>query len=226
MSRGAIPFEKAARRVRGLAGRGRARVRARRRRRALRRSQGRRVLVDCGANTCTVLRSFVEQLPDFEFFAFEAQPELHGVGRAVAEEFPGVRIEFIPKAVWTEDTHVDFYLATEWGPNYRGGSTLVAGHTKNLSAIDYRQPVRVEAVDFSTWLGRNFLPEDYVIVKMDIEGAEYDVLEKVVADGNLAVIDELIIEFHQHMNDRIPRERHDRLLRTLRRSSCHVEIWH
>jgi FkbM family methyltransferase len=207
--------------------RAKALYRALQRRRASRRSPHRRVVVDCGANTCKVLRSFTGKLPeDFEFVAFEAQPELRRAGRRAVRDLRDRKIDFIPKAVWTEDGVIDFYLATEWGPNHRGGSTLVAGHTRNKSAVDYAHPVQVEAVDFSAWLRRNFDEDDHVIVKMDIEGAEYDVLEKVVRDGNLPLIDELIVEFHQHMNDGIPKERHERLLATLEAAPCRLEIWH
>src|SRR4051812_26915821 len=88
-----------------------------RRKKALQRAPGRRVFVDCGANTCTVLRSFVDHLPGFEFFAFEAQPELQRIGRQVMQELVDAKIEFIPMAVWTENTVIDLYLATKWGPN-------------------------------------------------------------------------------------------------------------
>lgn len=185
----------------------------------------RKIFIDCGANTCTVLRQFVGQFPDFEFFAFEAQPELAAEGKRVIGELPEAQIQHFTKAVWIRDEELSFYLATKWGPNYRGGSTLVTGHTNNQSAIDYQTPVQVEGFDFSRWLGENFGPDDYVIVKMDIEGAEYEVLEKVIADGNLALIDELIVEFHHQMNENISRARHDALVRTLRRS-CRLEIWH
>jgi len=189
------------------------------------RSARRRILVDCGANTCAVLRGFIKQLPDFEFFAFEAQPELAAEGERVIRELPQIKIHYFSKAVWIRDEELNFYLATRWGPNYRGGSTLVTGNARKQSAIDYDSPVRVAAIDFSRWLGENFVPEDYVIVKMDIEGAEYDVLEKVIADGNLPLIDELIIEFHQRMNGGISKARHNALVRRLRRS-CRLEIWH
>lgn len=185
----------------------------------------RRIFVDCGANTCTILRSFVKELPDFEFFAFEAQPELKAEGEKVATELANTKIRFADKAVWTRNEQVDFYLATQWGPNYKGGSTLMSGNTMNNSAISYETPVRVDAFDFSEWLAENFCQEDYVIVKMDIEGAEYDVLEKVIQDGNLPIIDELIIEFHYRMNEGISKKRHDSLVKTLK-DSCRVEIWH
>jgi FkbM family methyltransferase len=189
-------------------------------------SPGRRIFIDCGANTCAILRSFVNELPGFEFFAFEAQPELRSDAERVIEDLSATKITFLPKAVWTANETLDFYLATQWGPNYRGGSTLLTGQVGNRAAVDYGKPVRVEAIDFSEWLRENFRAEDYVIVKMDIEGAEYDVLEKVVRDGSLCLIDELIVEFHQHMNQTISRERHDSLLQVLKSSPCLVQQWH
>ncbi len=195
-------------------------------RRAPRARQARRkIFIDCGANTCTVLRQFVGQLSDFEFFAFEAQPDLAAEGKRIIRDLPEAQIQHSTKAVWIRDEVLSLYLATKWGPNYRGGSTLMTGHTNNQSAVDYQRPVQVEGFDFSRWLGENFGPDDYVIVKMDIEGAEYEVLEKVIADGNLPLIDELIVEFHQQMNENISRARHNALVRTLRRS-CRLEIWH
>ena len=207
--------------------RAKALYRALRRSRVWRRRRPRRVFVDCGANTCTVLRKFAKKLPaDYEFFAFEAQPGLREAGRRAARDLRDRTIHFIPKAVWTSNGTIDFYLATEWGSNHRGGSTLVAGHTRNKSAVDYAHPVQVESVDFSEWLRSNVTERDHVIVKMDIEGAEYDVLEKVVRDGNLPLIDELIVEFHQRMNEGIAKERHDRLLATLEAAPLRLEIWH
>ena len=50
------------------------------RRTALIRSARRRIFIDCGANTCTVLRGFIKRYPNFEFFAFGAQPELAAAG--------------------------------------------------------------------------------------------------------------------------------------------------
>ncbi len=192
------------------------------RRRKLPRAR-RRVFIDCGANTCAVLRTFIARFPDFEFFAFEPQPDLRQDGERLIRELPDTRIVFFNEAVWVRDEEVPFFLATKWGPNYRGSSTLLHGHTSN--AVDYSAPVRVTAIDFSRWLSKNFTSEDYVIVKMDIEGAEYPVLEKLLSDGRLSTIDELIIEFHRRQNQQISEERHKRLVSALRRSTLVTE-WH
>jgi hypothetical protein len=54
--------------------------------------------------------------------------------------------------------------------------------------------VTVESIDFSQWLKRTVAPDDYVILSMDIEGAEYDVLDKMLQDGAFKHVDRLYVE--------------------------------
>ena len=54
----------------------------------------------------------------------------------------------------------------------------------------------VTCFDFSTWLASYKGTDDEVFVKMDIEGAEVQVLEKMKADGTDALVDELLVEWH------------------------------
>jgi len=124
-----------------------------------------------------------------------------------------------------DDGKVDFYLATEWGPNYRGGSTLLAGHLRNGAKVDYSRPIAVRCIDFSRWIRRNFTRQDHIVVKMDIEGAEYPVLEKMVAEGSIDYVAELIVEFHWQMNDNLSQERHEALLAALD-GRVLVSEWH
>jgi FkbM family methyltransferase len=185
----------------------------------------RKVFVDCGSNTCAVLGERIERGLETEFFAFEPQPELVACIEEVRHRHPAIPIRFFNKAVWVHDGTIDFYLATEWGPNYRGGSTLLEGHVKNAAKVDYSHPVTVECIDFSRWIGCNFRRRDHLVVKMDIEGAEYPVLEKMVADGTIDYITELIVEFHWQMNENVSQERHA-ALRVALNSRVLVSEWH
>lgn len=44
------------------------------------------------------------------------------------------------------------------------------------------------------------MDSDYVVVKMDVEGAEYDILLQAIAAGIPALWDELYVEFHEDNN--------------------------
>jgi FkbM family methyltransferase len=190
-----------------------------------RRTQPRRIFVDCGSNTCQILAERIERGLETEFFAFEPQPELAGYAEEIRRRHPATPIHFFNKAVWVQDGTIDFYLATEWGPNYRGGSTVLTGHLKNAAKVDYSQPLAVECVDFSRWIMRNFTERDHLVVKMDIEGAEYPVLEKMVAEGTIDYVSELIVEFHWQMNENLGQERHEALRAALDKSVL-VSDWH
>ena len=54
----------------------------------------------------------------------------------------------------------------------------------------------VPTVDLAAWLHSRFCPEDDVFVKMDIEGAEFEVLQHLVASGAAALVDSLACEWH------------------------------
>lgn len=185
----------------------------------------RKILIDCGANSGKVLEEFILQKKGFEFFAFEPQPELFDTGKKLQEKYSDVHIQFYNRAVWIKNTQMNFYLATKWGPNYKGASTLVNGHTKNGGGVDYSRPVEVDAIDFSEWIINSFKQDDYLIIKMDIEGAEYEVLEKMIETGSINYLNELIIEFHQNMNENISLERHVALLKYLK-SKVKLTEWH
>jgi FkbM family methyltransferase len=54
----------------------------------------------------------------------------------------------------------------------------------------------VKQIDFSEWLKESVRFEDTVIVKMDIEGSEYDLLEKLIRDRTIHYVNYLFVEFH------------------------------
>lgn len=189
----------------------------------------RQIYIDCGANTGQVLKSFIEKNPSLECHIFEPQPELEGQLTSLIENHKDTSITYYKKAVWTKDETLNFYLATEWEENHKGGSTLLDNHTNNLSKVDYEHPVDVEAIDFDHWLKNSLHPStnDYIILKMDIEGAEYEVLSKLVESGSIDYISELIVEFHHQMIETISEEQHDAIVKQLKsHESLKLVIWH
>jgi FkbM family methyltransferase len=74
---------------------------------------------------------------------------------------------------------------------------------------------RVRTVDFSEFLKQQFAPEDYIVLKLDIEGKEYDVLSKLIDDGMISRVQDIYCEWHFSWIGMSPRD-HFRFVRKLR----------
>lgn len=131
----------------------------------------------------------------WEIFAIEANPYI--IDQLPQE--PNVKI--LNKAIWSQDGTIDFYV--DMAPDSYNTSSLFKDNPEEPHQIT------VESIDFSQWLKRNFTENDYIIVNLDIEGAEYEVLEKMVADKTLQYIDRLYVEFHPELFVNHPGEKGD-----------------
>tara|TARA_B100001113_G_scaffold67631_1_gene52159 strand:- start:664 stop:1362 length:699 start_codon:yes stop_codon:yes gene_type:complete len=86
-----------------------------------------------------------------------------------------------------------------------GGSCVKEMHDQlqrpehHAKKLHFPETGKVEAIDFSKWVLDNFKKEDFIILKMDIEGSEYKVLPKMISDGSIGYINTLIIEWHDWM---------------------------
>ena len=57
---------------------------------------------------------------------------------------------------------------------------------------------QVESIDFSEFIKEKVTIDDFVVVKLDIEGSEFDVIDKLIEKDILKYINEIYIEFHPH----------------------------
>ena len=54
----------------------------------------------------------------------------------------------------------------------------------------------VKTIDFSEFVRMFSAPEDFVVVKLDVEGSEFEILDKMIDDGTIGLVNEFYIEFH------------------------------
>jgi FkbM family methyltransferase len=111
----------------------------------------------------------------------------------------------IPKVVWTHDGSIGFYYDTRKS-GLRSTAIPNSGSTRCA-----KEPTVVACMDFSKWLYETFRPDDRIIVKMDIEGAEYEVLRRMLEDGSIAYVHKLYLETHRRKS-RIGRGEHKALM--------------
>jgi FkbM family methyltransferase len=179
----------------------------------------RNIFIDCGANLGLALKKFMEELSGYEFFAFEPNAALHPHIQENTKHLAArSSLSLFQQAVWIEDGTTSLYLGQHESSTVMLGKRMLANYGP---PIDYANPVAVPAVDFSSWIARTFSRDDSITVKMDIEGAEYPVLRKMVADNTLPFIKVLYVEWHHDRFDYMSNEEHSALVQAVSRQ---VEI--
>lgn len=176
--------------------------------------------MDLGANIGDTVAKFLEWHPSHSLHAFEPNPDLYPELKRRFQNEP--RVSLLDRAAWIRDEEIRMYLG------HPLSSTVMQGKKSMPQApiyeINYSRSVQVQAVDFSRWLRRNVTSDDEVTVKMDIEGAEYPVLGRLLETGAVELIHTLICEFHQ---DRYPvsRKTHNDLINELTKRTRLIH-WH
>lgn len=164
----------------------------------------RKVFLDCGANRCHATQIFLNQgFTDWEYHLFEPNKKLFAHYEELIKKYPQVNFNYYNKAVWIEDGEKEFYFSRRGS----AGSTIVKEKFSNK--VDFDNPTLVKTLDFSSWVKDNFSPDDYIVLKVDIEGAEYEVLGKMVDDGTIDYIDEIIVEWHGRRKMNCTQRHHD-----------------
>jgi FkbM family methyltransferase len=169
------------------------------------------VFIDLGAYRGLYVSRFKKSkyyIPDTRIYAFECNPRLAGIDY-------GAGITTIRKAAWIYDGELKFYISKVNPAHVQGSSVYKEKRTGNL---DREHPIKTPCIDFSKWLKDNFKPEDNIYLKMNIEGAEYDILEKMILDGTIDYIKTAWIQWHWQKCG-IPQDRHNKIILELKKRS-------
>ena len=159
-----------------------------------------KVFLDCGAWNGASVNFFKTNHPEgeeFKVFCFEPLPENIEKLKAVDD------IGLIPKAVWVKDTTLRFYKGmTESGTLYKEKTT------GNVSPYDW---IDVKTVDLARFIKENLRKEYYIVCKLNIEGAEYNVLPHLKREGVLDWVDKWYIQWHWN-KIKMSKEEHDKVV--------------
>ena len=84
----------------------------------------------------------------------------------------------------------------------------------NQPYLKYETKVKIESIYFSSWLKNNTATTDDIMVNIDIQFAEYDILDKIFVDGSVNRVKILIIEWHDRLK---PGKKHSYLSQNKRK---------
>lgn len=139
------------------------------------------LIIDCGSNIGLSIIYFNSLYPQSKIIGFEPDPEIFRFLEQNLEEFSIPNIELHQKAVWTCETELLFVQ-----DGSLGGKIVKNRNKKNIIEI---QSMRL----------RDLLTQPIDFLKIDIEGAEYDVLED--CKDKLELVDHIFIEYHGLANE-------------------------
>ena len=152
----------------------------------------RKVYVDLGANHGHTVRRFKAENPSFIVFAFEPTPSL---ADKLRQDFKAhdSNVHVMEYAAWITDGIVNFYFGTA---SDQSSTVLIGKRTSPNWSVNYELPYRAQSIDLDRWLRENTSEDDLIVLKMDIEGAEYKVLKRLLDTGMLKRISDLRVEWH------------------------------
>ena len=143
-----------------------------------------KIFIDCGANDGNSIRKFNSEYGyDYHIHSFECNPKLYDTLSKLKSE----NVHVYNQAVWTYNGDINFYIG-----DIHSSSLIKKKITGNL---DINNPVKVPCVDIAQFI-RQFHIDDYIILKLDIEGAEYAVIEHLYKTDTLKYINKLYGEWH------------------------------
>jgi FkbM family methyltransferase len=187
----------------------------------------RKIFIDCGFHHGEGLKQFMKMLNIPYDFLWKDGVDRHEWGIVVIEPNPHCKAQerlfemfhwsnqphLINSAVWVRDGKMSFvpenhFKSTSGSPT--DGKSMHDGWASRLTDIagipdNFTDgTIEVDTMDFSAWVysvvpacKRILNIERELYIKMDIEGAEFAVLRKMLADDTVKYIKHLWVEFHE-----------------------------
>jgi FkbM family methyltransferase len=167
--------------------------------------EGRYIFIDGGGHLGETINAFKKSRlyseHPWKIYSFECNPQL--IERLRGRISQSEDVEIINKALWIHGKGLEFHF---------GKTTLGGNIVNNQYTARLQKSTHVESIDFGDWLKENFEIEDTIFVKLDIEGAEYEILDKMFRDRSIKYVDRFYIEFHSFIMKNITEEKDKELI--------------
>lgn len=149
-------------------------------------------------------------------------------------------VTFMPYAAWIRNESLMFGSISVkpntvghkgMGRIQRLNSSMPMSLNETMSA----QVTEVHGLDFAEWIKATVAEDDFLLLKMDVEGSEFDLLPRMFETGAICLVDELFLECHYNRWQRCCSERTAKytttyrdclnLFQSLRRNGVLVHQW-
>ncbi len=154
------------------------------------------LLIDCGlGEDISFPIAFLERYNDAKVIGVEINPR----SLAYCEKHAPKRMQILTKALWsTAGESLIFHLPRPQEALPTGADGVSGSLIDSHEYVTGGDSLTVETIDLPTILQQAGRAE-CDILKIDIEGAEYDVLTTLAQTGDLSRVKQLLIEFHHRV---------------------------
>lgn len=158
------------------------------------------VYIDVGSRSygSSIVSWFKKQYPKqnktFEIYAIEADSHFH-------EEYKYKKgVTLLPYAAWVRNETLSFEINQDPGDKDivkgRGMGRIQPVQSSSSGGISDGHVDEIQGFDFATWLMNTFSKKDFVVLKMDVEGTEFELIPRLFETGAICLIDEIFLECH------------------------------
>ncbi len=190
------------------------------------------LFLDCGSNIgqgFNFFRShFIQEFFDYELF--EPNPNCIPFLQKIKSNLD-FNIIIHPYALSDHDGVAKFYGLSEpssGGLLSQGGSVLPE-HNSATYTSDNAKAIEVITLDFAKFLKNKLNKYTTIVIKMDIEGGEYLVLEHLLSEGLFPKVHSIFCEFHsQYMSEEESiayRAKELKIKKEIRKTGCIFNLW-
>ncbi|KAI9115886.1 hypothetical protein K1719_012816 [Acacia pycnantha] len=161
--------------------------------------KNRYVYVDVGARSygSSIGSWFRKQYPKqnktFHVYAIEADKTFHQEYRVKKG------ITLLPYAAWVKNETLTFEIHRDPGEHVevkgRGMGRIQPLQASSSGDFD-GEVEKIQGFDFANWLKNTVSRKDFVVMKMDVEGTEFDLIPRLFETGAICLVDEIFLECH------------------------------
>ncbi|MEP7319451.1 MAG: FkbM family methyltransferase [Panacibacter sp.] len=145
------------------------------------------VIIDCGANIGMATLYFKHLYPEAKIIAFEASPHIYQLLKQNIENNHITNTDLYNIALYDEEKELSFFSGS-------GFQNLVGSVKQNRGGGN---EVKIPAKKLSTYLKTM---DRVDLIKMDVEGAELNIINDLFSSSLLQKADQYIIEYHHNIN--------------------------
>ncbi|KAJ1387575.1 S-adenosyl-L-methionine-dependent methyltransferase [Sesbania bispinosa] len=138
-------------------------------------------------------KQYPKQNKNFHVYAIEADKTFH-------KEY-GLKkgITLVPYAAWVKNETLTFEIHRDPGEHVevqgRGMGRIRPLQSSGEEGFD-GEVEKIRGFDFADWLKNTVSKNDYVVMKMDVEGTEFDLIPRLFETGAICLVDEIFLECH------------------------------